>query len=90
MPTTVIEGLAGAPVAALREIEIETLGLALRWPKLDVDLYLPGLLSGATGTRRFMAARLGEKGGASKSQAKTDAARRNGRHGGRPKKPVAA
>jgi hypothetical protein len=36
------------------------------------------------------AAAMGRKGGAAKSEAKADAARANGKRGGRPKKPVAA
>ena len=85
-PTRIAEGLAGESAEDLAEIEISPAGLGLHWPRLDADLYLPGLLQGVFGTRKWMAAQLGAAGGSRKSPAKTASARKNGRKGGRPRK----
>lgn len=85
-PTRLAEGLAGASAASLAEIEITPSGLGLHWPKLDADLYLPALLQGVFGSRQWMAAQLGSAGGKARSPAKANAARENGRKGGRPRK----
>jgi len=84
------EGLEGATAAQLEPIEISPSGFGLHFPKLDADLYLPALLEGFLGTRRWMAARLGAHGGKSNSSAKAAAARSNGRAGGRPRKTATA
>ena len=47
-------GLAGAPLGALRDIEISPSGLGLHWPRLDVDLYIPTLVQGDCGSAREM------------------------------------
>jgi hypothetical protein len=80
------QGLENAKPAQLEEIEISPSGFGLHFPKLDVDLYLPGLLEGLLGSKRWMASRLGQMGGISRSPAKRAAARANGKLGGRPKK----
>lgn len=80
------EGLAGASAENLAVIEITPSGLGLHWPRIDADVYIPALLEGTTGSRAWMAARLGARGGRAKSPSKTSAARQNGRLGGRPKK----
>jgi len=49
---------------------------------------LPGLLEGFLGSKRWIASRLGQVGGKSKSMAKRAAARVNGKLGGRPRKAV--
>jgi hypothetical protein len=85
-PPKLAEGLAGAAPAELAKIEITPSGLGLHWPKLDADLYVPGLLAGAFGSQSWMAAQLGAAGGSARSKAKTRAARANGRLGGRPRK----
>jgi hypothetical protein len=79
------EGLRGAPPELLEQVEIVANGFALRWPALDADFTVPGLLAGRTGTARWMA-ELGRAGGRSRSEAKARAARANGRKGGRPRK----
>lgn len=86
VPVRLIEGLAGASAEDLADIEISPAGLGLYWPKLDVDVYVPGLLQGVFGSKRWMAQQLGAAGGHSRSAAKTAAARENGRRGGRPRK----
>ncbi|MBI2678013.1 MAG: DUF2442 domain-containing protein [Candidatus Koribacter versatilis] len=80
------QGLEHGSPADLREIEVMPPGLGLHWPKLDADLWVPGLLSGVMGTRKWMAARLGQAGGRATTPAKKAASRANGRLGGRPKK----
>lgn len=84
-----VEGLAGASADDLRAVEIDNQGLGIHFPKLDADLYVPALLEGVLGSRRWMAARLGAAGGQARSPAKVTAARENGRRGGRPRKSVA-
>jgi Protein of unknown function (DUF2442) len=85
-PAELAEGLAGAKASDLSEIEITPTGLGLHWPRLDADLYLPALMEGTFGSRRWMAQLMGTAGGRATSTAKRAAARRNGRLGGRPRK----
>lgn len=80
------QGLEQAKPEQLTTIEISPSGLGLHFPAIDADIYLPGLLEGFLGSRRWMAARLGKAGGSVKSPAKTAAVRANGKLGGRPKK----
>jgi len=80
------QGLENAKPSQLDEIEITPSGFGIHFPKLDADLYLPGLLEGFLGSKRWMASRLGQVGGKSRSAAKKAASRANGRLGGRPKK----
>ncbi len=80
------QGLEAATPAHLAKIEISPSGLGLHFPALDADLYLPTLLEGFLGSRRWMAARLGKAGGSATSPAKAAAGRANGKLGGRPKK----
>jgi len=87
VPVDLAQGLAGAKASDLSKIEISPTGLGLHWPRLDADLYLPALMEGVFGTRRWMARVMGKAGGRSTSSAKQAAARTNGRLGGRPRKP---
>ncbi len=80
------QGLENAKPSQLDEIEISPSGLGIHFPKLNADLYLPSLLEGFLGSRRWMASRLGRVGGKSRSAAKRAASKVNGRMGGRPKK----
>jgi hypothetical protein len=80
-----VQGLQDARPAQLEPIEVSPSGFGLHFPKLDADIYLPALLEGFLGSKRWMAARLGTLGGRVKSEAKAAASRRNGRLGGRPK-----
>jgi Protein of unknown function (DUF2442) len=85
-PTRLAQDLQGASVLELAEIEVDGAGLNLHWPTLDVDLYVPALVSGIFGTRAWMTRELARMGGRAKSPMKAAAARRNGAKGGRPRK----
>jgi len=52
-----------------------------------VDLYVPALIEGVYGNRRWMA-HLGKKGGRARTEAKRRAAQANGAKGGRPKRAI--
>ena len=86
VPVHLLEELAEAGADDLAEIEISPAGLGLHWPRLDADVYVPALMQGVFGTRRWMAALLGAAGGKASTKAKAAAARENGRKGGRPRK----
>ena len=79
------QGLEQARPEDLTKVEISPSGLGLHFPALDADIYLPGLLEGFLGSRRWMAAQLCKAGGSATSRAKTAAVRANGKLGGRPK-----
>jgi len=80
------QGLEDARATQLDEIEISPSGYGIYFPKLDADIYVPGLLEGLLGSKKWMASRLGQIGGQSRSRAKKKASRANGRLGGRPRK----
>jgi hypothetical protein len=80
------QGLEDGTPAQLSQIEITPSGFGLHFPKLDADLYVPAILEGFLGSRKWMAARLGAAGGSSRSKHKAAAARANGALGGRPRK----
>ena len=80
------QGLEHARASQLEPIEISPSGFGLHFPKLDADLYVPGLLEGFLGSKKWMAARMGQTGGQSRSLAKKAASRANGKLGGRPRK----
>jgi hypothetical protein len=82
-----VEGLQEAHPAELADAEISPTGLGIHFPHLDADIYLPSLLEGFLGSRRWMAAEIGKLGGRASTDAKAAAARQNGKLGGRPKKP---
>ncbi len=86
------QGLENARPADLIGAQITPSGLGLHFPRLNADLYLPALMEGLLGSRRWIAAQIGKIGGATSTRAKAVAARENGKLGGRPKKakPIAA
>ena len=67
-------------------MEVDEVGFNLHWPALDVDLYVPALVSGIFGTRAWMTSELARLAGKATSPAKAAAARSNGAKGGRPRK----
>ena len=85
-PPGLVEGLVGSSAEDLGLIEVSPSGLGLHWPRLDADLYVPALLQGVLGSRRWMAAELGAAGGRASGPAKAAAARENGHKGGRPRR----
>jgi hypothetical protein len=89
-PARLAQGLEDASPDALAEVEMLGQGYGLHWEKLDVDLSISGLLAGLFGTKAFMDRQRAARAGASTSQAKSEAARQNGRRGGRPSKSLAS
>ncbi len=83
-----VEGLQDASMDDLKVIEVEAFGLGIHFPAIDADLYVPALLEGVLGSKRWMAAQLGAAGGRTRSDAKAAASRENGKRGGRPAKVV--
>lgn len=89
IPRKIVPGLDDVPASALGSISVSPAGDALSWPALDVDVYVPGLVERAFGTRLFARA-TGQRGGRRRSKAKAAAARANGAKGGRPRKRLSA
>lgn len=81
-----VQGLEGARPVDLMDAEISPSGLGIRFPRLDADVYVPALIEGLLGSRRWMASRIGREGGKVSTAATVAAARANGRLGGRPAK----
>ena len=84
IPRKLLQGLQDATPRQLAKVEIGGPGTGLHWPLLDVDHYVPGVLAGVFGTRRWMS-EIGRRGGMVRSAAKATASRINGRKGGRPR-----
>src|SRR5208282_3746 len=72
------QGLETAKPSQLEEIEVSPSGLGIHFPKRDADLYVPGILEGFLGSKKWMASRFGQDGGQSCSRAKRAAAKANG------------
>jgi hypothetical protein len=89
-PADLVEDLRGAKAEDLERIEVDSAGFNLNWADLDVDLFVPALVAGVFGTRRFMTRELARIAGRATSPAKSAAARRNGAKGGRPRKTAAS
>ena len=85
IPREDLQGLQSATKEQIARVEILGSGTGLHWPDLDVDFYVPGLLRGIYGTRKWMA-QIGRSGGSVKSAAKKRAAQVNGLKGGRPRR----
>jgi hypothetical protein len=81
-PPRLAQGLERATDEQLASVEVLGRGYGLHWEDLDVDLSVPGLLTGIFGTASHMARHAGQ----AKSAAKAAAARTNGAKGGRPRK----
>ncbi len=84
-PYQLLQGLANGTPEQLAEVEIMPTGSALHWESLDADLGVAQLVSGLFGSKAWMT-ELGRHGGKSKSEAKAQASRDNGKRGGRPRK----
>jgi hypothetical protein len=83
-PRPLLQGLSDVPSEKVADIVIAGPGTGLYWPQLDVGHYVRGLVDGVFGTRRWMQ-RIGQRGGATITAAKSAAARANGKKGGRPR-----
>lgn len=83
------QGLEHAKPSQLEKIEVSPSGYGIHFPHLDADFYVPAVLEGFLGSRKWIAARLGQAGGRSQSKAKKAASRANGKLGGRPRRTVA-
>jgi hypothetical protein len=86
IPRLAVKELKNLKQAQLQALRPDNAGVTLSQRDLDIDIYLPGLLSEMLGVKA--GAVLGRKGGGSRSPAKRRASRLNGRRGGRPKKRV--
>jgi Protein of unknown function (DUF2442) len=84
-----LQGLAKATDEQIQNYELLGRGTGMSLPDLDVDLYVPALIEGIYGNRRWMT-HLGRKGGKAKTVAKRLASQTNGAKGGRPKTAAAA
>jgi hypothetical protein len=89
LPIEDLQGLENAPAKQLQNIEILGLGTGINFPDIDVGFYVPSLIEGVYGNRRWMS-ELGKRGGSAKTEAKRAASRQNGAKGGRPRKQVSA
>jgi hypothetical protein len=85
IPAAMIEGLGNARASVIAKVELIGRGTDLHWPELDLDVSVPDLVAGCFGTKAWMSA-LARHAGRSTSHAKAEAARRNGKLGGRPRK----
>jgi hypothetical protein len=85
IPREDLQDLRSAAKNQIARVEILGNGTGLHWPELDVDLYVPGLLRGVYGNKKWMA-EIGRRGGFARSVAKKKAARANGLKGGRPRR----
>lgn len=89
IPRENLQGLQSATKDQIANVEVVGGGTGLHWPDLDADLYVPALLRGIYGNKRWMA-KIGQQGGLARSAAKKKAARANGKLGGRPRRGTAA
>lgn len=79
----------GALLEDLAEVELYPSGSAIRWPKLDMDVSVSGLvldLLSSPEWKRVLRREVNRELGRTKSEARARAARENGRKGGRPRK----
>lgn len=81
-----VQGFESAHPADLVGAEISPSGLGVHFPKLDADLYLPALLDGFLGSRRWAASQMGKVGGTASSDTRKATVAKSGKTGGRPRK----
>jgi hypothetical protein len=83
IPKARIPAITKASAEELVQLTLSPSGDGIHWEGLDVQLSVPGLLVDALGAGT-LAKELARRGGQSTSDAKVEAARRNGAKGGRP------
>lgn len=85
IPVVLLPELARAADPDLADVTVGPAGIGLHWKRLDADLSVAGIARLALGAHTLLRA-AGTAGGLVRSAAKADAARRNGKLGGRPRK----
>jgi hypothetical protein len=85
-PAHLLQDFQGVDSQGMNEIIVDGLGYDLYWPQLDINLYVPAIVSGIFGTKAWMEKALARRAGQAKSPAKAAASRANGAKGGRPRK----
>ena len=83
-PVSKIKELRNATDEAIGSARISQDGDAIHWDRLDAHYTVAGLAAAIFGTQEWMR-EIGKKGGSTSSPAKANAARLNGRKGGRPR-----
>jgi hypothetical protein len=89
VPIELIPSLRTAGDTELADVRVGPAGVGIHWERLDTDLSVARLASAALGPAVLLRA-AGSAGGASRTRAKTRAARANGLKGGRPRKSQSA
>ena len=87
-PRLQIWEIANADPDDLRKVEIQPGGDGISIRKVDVDIYVPGLLADELGS--LFSKAMGRRTRGKSTTKKATASRENGRKGGRPKKPPVA
>ncbi len=83
-----VEGLQHASTEDLKSVEVEAFGLGIHFPTIDADLYVPALLKGVLGSKRWMTARLATTTGGIHDASQPGAMRENGNRRRRRRKSV--
>lgn len=84
-PPTSVQGLETATPTQLATVHLTGSRIGLRVDSLDWDFSIPRFFEGYLGSPKWMAANMGRLGGMARSVLKSQAARENGKLGGRPR-----
>lgn len=84
-PPELAQWLAGAAPADLAQVQVTPSGAGLRWPSLDADFSLPGLMMGVFGSPAWMREQARKPAGA-KPKTRVAATHANGNSNGRRRK----